>query len=278
MQAAVSAENIAVGYDDRIILKNFNAEIAAGQFVGIIGCNGSGKSTLLKALRGLHPVKTGTISYFGHDIASLSARQAAQMAAYMQQSTHIEFNYTGKEVVLSGRYPHLKWWQRENAQDEELVQACMEYTGTGNLQDVPVNEISGGQRQRIFLAKILAQMTPILFMDEPTAGLDMVYQEEIFRFTKELAQNGKTILMVVHELNLAARYCDRILLLGEGKLLADGAPATVFTEEILSRAYHADVQIVKNPLTSNLEITTRTNLTIEKKGEALLKQICGQER
>ena len=123
-------------------------------------------------------------------------------------------------------------------------------------------------------AKVLAQQTPILFLDEPTTGLDMVYQEEIFRFAKELAQMGKTILMVVHELNFAAKYCSRILLLGEGKLLADAAPEEAFTEELLSRAYDADIQVTRNPLNNNLEITTKVNAKEKAKETALLHKIC----
>ena len=118
------------------------------------------------------------------------------------------------------------------------------------------------------------QQTPVLFLDEPTTGLDMVYQEEIFRFARELALMGKTVLMVVHELNLAAKYCSRILLLGEGKLLADDTPERVFTEPLLSRAYSADIAVSRNPLNNNLEITTRVDETSKEKDAALLKKIC----
>lgn len=150
----------------------------------------------------------------------------------------------------------------------------MEYTGTRELAEKPVTEVSGGQRQRILLAKVLAQQTPVLFLDEPTTGLDMVYQEEIFRFARELALMGKTVLMVVHELNLAAKYCSRILLLGEGKLLADDTPERVFTEALLSRAYAADIAVSRNPLNNNLEITTRVDEASKEKDAALLKKIC----
>ena len=148
---------------------------------------------------------------------------------------------------MAGRYPYMKWWQRESKEDERLALDCMAYTGTADLADRPVTEVSGGQKQRILIAKVLAQQTPIIFLDEPTTGLDMVYQEEIFRFAKALAAMGKTVLMVVHELNLAAKYCQRILLLGEGRLLADGKPEEVFTEALLSRAYSADVKVERNP-------------------------------
>lgn len=274
MNLAVSMQKIAIGYGASNILKDITAEIGIGEFVGIVGANGAGKSTLLRTLRGFLPAQSGKIYYFGQDITTLGAQKKAKLAAYMQQANTINFNYTGKDVVKAGRYPYLKWYQPATKNDEMIVDACMQYTGVEKLQDVPLQMMSGGQRQRVFLAKILAQTTPILFMDEPTAGLDLFYQEEIFRFTRELARNRKTILMVIHELNLAARYCDRILLLGQGKLIADGVPEQVFTEKMLSMAYATNMRVVRNPLTNNLEISTRPNLTVEKNGENLLKKIC----
>ena len=150
----------------------------------------------------------------------------------------------------------------------------MEYTGTADLAERPVTEVSGGQKQRILIAKVLAQQTPIIFLDEPTTGLDMVYQEEIFRFAKALAAQGKTVLMVVHELNLASKYCSRILLLGEGTILADGAPLEVFTEELLSRAYKADICVERDEVNHNLHITTRMSQEAQSREAALLKRIC----
>jgi iron complex transport system ATP-binding protein len=148
--------------------------------------------------------------------------------------------------------------ERRKYRDEELALKCMEYTGTRELAERPVNEVSGGQKQRILLAKVLAQQTPILFLDEPTTGLDMVYQEEIFRFSKSLTEMGKTILMVVHELNLAAKYCSRIILLGDGTVIADGKPDDVFTETVLSKAYHAPVRVIRSHNTNEIiEISTK---------------------
>ena len=159
--------------------------------------------------------------------------------------------------------------------DEELALKCMEYTGTKELAERPVNEVSGGQKQRILLAKVLAQQTPILFLDEPTTGLDMVYQEEIFRFSKALAEMGKTILMVVHELNLAAKYCSRIILLGEGTVIADGRPDNVFTEKILSKAYNAPVRVIRSHNTNEIiEISTKEDNGRCQRDKELLELIC----
>ena len=272
--AVLQVEKLQIGYGSRCVLKEASFSIGKGEIVGIIGCNGAGKSTLLKTIRGLLPKQGGSVSYFGKPLEEYQDKELATKIAYLQQHVELGFGYTGKDIVMAGRYPYMKWWERESEADEKLALACMAYTGTADLADRPINEVSGGQKQRILIAKVLAQQTPIIFLDEPTTGLDMVYQEEIFRFAKALAAKGKTILMVVHELNLAAKYCQRILLLGEGSLLADGKPQEVFTEALLSRAYKADIQVERNPLNQNLEISTRISQEDREKEAALLDKIC----
>ena len=270
----IELKNLTIGYGERHVLSNVNATIQTGEIVGIIGRNGAGKSTLLKTIRGILPKHSGEVLFFNKKLEDYHEKELACKVAYLQQHVEVGFGYTGQDIVLAGRYPYMKWYESESEADKQLALDCMDYTGTLELADTPVTEVSGGQKQRILLAKVLAQQTPILFLDEPTTGLDMVYQEEIFRFAKELAQMGKTILMVVHELNFAAMYCSRILLLGEGKLLADAAPEEAFTEELLSRAYDADIQVTRNPLNNNLEITTKVNAKEKAKEKTLLQKIC----
>ena len=273
-QAVIEIKNLTIGYGERHVVSNVNASISEGEIVGIIGRNGAGKSTLLKTIRGILPKHSGEVTYLGKKLEEYHEKELACKVAYLQQHVEVGFGYTGQDIVLAGRYPYMKWYESESEADKKLALDCMDYTGTLELADKPVTEVSGGQKQRILLAKVLAQQTPILFLDEPTTGLDMVYQEEIFRFAKELAQMGKTILMVVHELNFAAKYCSRILLLGEGKLLADAPPEAAFTEELLSRAYDADIQVTRNPLNNNLEITTKVNAKEKAKEKTLLQKIC----
>ena len=273
--AVLQVEKLQIGYGSRCVLKEASFSIGKGEIVGIIGCNGAGKSTLLKTIRGLLPKQGGSVSYFGKPLEEYQDKELATKIAYLQQHVELGFGYTGKDVVMAGRYPYMKWWERESEADEKLALACMAYTGTADLADRPINEVSGGQKQRILIAKVLAQQTPIIFLDEPTTGLDMVYQEEIFRFAKALAGQGKTVLMVVHELNLASKYCSRILLLGEGTLLADGAPQAVFTEELLSRAYKADICLERDEVNHNLHITTRMSQEAKNREAALLRRICG---
>lgn len=270
----IELKNLTIGYGERHVLSDVNATIKTGEIVGIIGRNGAGKSTLLKTIRGILPKHSGEVLFFNKKLEDYHEKELACKVAYLQQHVEVGFGYTGQDIVLAGRYPYMKWYESESEADKQLALDCMDYTGTLELADTPVTEVSGGQKQRILLAKVLAQQTPILFLDEPTTGLDMVYQEEIFRFAKELAQMGKTILMVVHELNFAAKYCSRILLLGEGKLLADAPPEAAFTEELLSRAYDADIQVTRNPLNNNLEITTKVNAKEKAKEKTLLQKIC----
>ena len=273
-EPVISVKNLTTGYGNRVVVKNINADFFAGELVGIIGCNGAGKSTFLKTIRGLLPKLDGEISILGKPVAEMEEKEFATQVAYLQQNVEIGFGYTGKDIVLAGRYPYMKWWQKENQKDIDLALACLQYTGTLELADEPVNHVSGGQRQRIFLAKILAQQTPILFLDEPTTGLDMVYQEEIFRFSRELARKGKTILMVVHELNYAAEYCNRIILVGEGKILADGRREAVLTSELMSRAYNARVTVERNAATGSIEIHTSTAAAAINGNKELLDKIC----
>lgn len=274
IEPVIEIEHLALGYKNCRIINDINAQINAGEIIGIIGPNGAGKSTFLKTLRNLMPCLTGKVKFFGKDNTELSAKDFARIVAYLQQNTAPSFGYTAREIVLTGRYPYMKWWQEESDFDKQIADECMKYTGTLELAERPVNEVSGGQRQRILLAKVLAQQTPILFLDEPTTGLDVIYQEEIFRFAAELSKFGKTVLMVVHELNFAAKYCSRIFLIGNGQLLADGNPKEVFTEELLSRAYKTNVQVSYNPLNGNMEITTVQDDDKTLARNALLKRIC----
>lgn len=274
-ETIIELKNLSIGYGNKSVLQDVNAKINKGEIVGIIGCNGAGKSTLLKTIRGLLPKQSGEILYFGRKLESFSEKELAREVAYLQQNVEVGFGYTGKDIVLAGRYPYMKWWKGESISDEELALKCMEYTGTKELAERPVNEVSGGQKQRILLAKVLAQQTHILFLDEPTTGLDMVYQEEIFRFSQALAEMGKTILMVVHELNLAAKYCSRIILLGEGTVIADGRPDNVFTEKILSKAYNAPVRVIRSHNTNEIiEISTKEDNGRCQRDKELLELIC----
>ena len=165
----------------------------------------------------------------------------------MQQSVNLNFGYTAREIVMTARYPYLKWWQNESANDENVVETVMKNVGIWHLRDRAVNELSGGERQRVFLAKALAQETELLLLDEPTAALDLVYADEIFRQGRQHCESGKTIFIVVHDLELAAKFCTRLLLISDGYLVADGLPKEVLTAKNLKKAFHLSAAVYEDP-------------------------------
>ena len=275
MSEMIRAEALYAGYNGNVILADVSFTVRAGEMVGLIGPNGAGKSTLLKTLRGILPKLSGFAALMGEDIEVLEAKAFARRAAYLQQHVEMTFDYTARDIVLAGRYPYLSWWRQEKADDLAIAEACMAYTGVLELAEKPLHAMSGGQRQRVLLAKVLAQQTPLLFLDEPATGLDIFYQEEIFRFCRELCQAGKTALMVVHELGLAAKFCSRLILVGEGTIVADGVPDEVLTPENLSRAYGVPVRVVKNPLTGTAEVFTEPPPEDEKRKAVLRMLLVG---
>ncbi|WP_371378696.1 ABC transporter ATP-binding protein [Sporomusa aerivorans] len=255
-QPVLSVANVGVTLSDRIILKDISFSVMPGEFVGIIGPNGAGKSTLLKGLRNMGVISDGDIRVFGQPIGNMGDKQLARMIAYMQQEVNIGFGFTALEMVLAGRYPYLKWWQNEQSEDFAIARKYMAFTGVESLAEKSVQQVSGGERQRILLAKVLAQDTPLIFLDEPTASLDLVYQEEIFRYCQVMCQQGKTVLIVVHDIKLAAKFCSRLILLANGTVVADGAPQDVITAQNLERAYGLHSAVFINKVTGNLDIHT----------------------
>ena len=170
----IRAENLYAGYNGKVILEDVSFTVGTGEIVGLIGPNGAGKSTLLKTLRGILPILSGSAVLMGDDIHALEAKEFARRVAYLQQHMEMTFAYTARDIVLAGRYPYRSWWSQEKADDLAIADACMAYTGVSELADTPLHAMSGGQRQRVLLAKVLAQQTPVLFLDEPATGLDII--------------------------------------------------------------------------------------------------------
>lgn len=247
MTTLLKAEDISVAIDGRVILNPSSFSVKKGELVGIIGPNGAGKSTMVKALCAMTPLASGKVYLKDQQIHTLPDKDRARMLAYMPQNTNVNFAYTVKDIVMTARYPYLKWWEQESQDDEKIVEESMRYMGVQHLANQQITDISGGERQRVILSKILAQQTDILVLDEPTAALDMGYADEIFQYCKQLCSEGKTILVVEHDLERVSKFCHRLLLIHDGRIVANGTPQEVLTEANLLEAFSTETSVYKDP-------------------------------
>ncbi|MDL2280621.1 ABC transporter ATP-binding protein [Selenomonadales bacterium OttesenSCG-928-I06] len=263
----LNVKDLAVKKQNREILENINISVKEGEFIGIIGANGAGKSTLLRSLANQEKDFSGTVKLFNKDISLYKEKEFAKHVAYMQQDLQISFGYSVLDIVLMGRYPYLAWWQHEQKEDKEIAAKYLEFADVEELKDRKINQVSGGERKRVLLAKILTQETKIIYLDEPISDLDLSYQEEVFNYLHSICKLGKTILVVVHDLEIAAKFCSRLILLNKGSIIADGTPAEVITKEYLRKAFNLDSIVYPNKITGDLAIHTylKKNFQINKK-------------
>lgn len=231
--------------------------VESGEFAGLIGPNGCGKSTLLRVLsRTLRPV-SGTVRMNGRELRDWPARELARQLAFVPQQEQAAFDFTVRDVVLMGRHPHLDRWRGETEQDYQLVTQALADADILHLADRPITQLSGGEHRRALLARALAQQTPLLLLDEPTAHLDITHQAELLALVKRQTQERQMgALAALHDLNQAAEFCDRLLLLGRGRLIAEGTPEEVLTSANLRSVYDADAQIGCNPVTGRPMLLT----------------------
>ena len=240
-ETIIELRDLSIGYGNKKVLQNINAKINKGEIVGIIGCNGAGKSTLLKTIRGLLSKQSGDILYFGRNLESFAEKELAREVAYLQQSVEVGFGYTGKDIVLAGRYPYMKWWKGESIADEELALKCMEYTGTRELAERPVNEVSGGQKQRVAVAGIIAMKPMCIVLDEPTAMLDPSGRREVMNTVKKLnKEECITIVLITHYMDEAVQ-ADRVVVMDDGQIKLDDTPRNVFAKVDEIKALGLDV-------------------------------------
>lgn len=245
----LSVQQVSGGYSSEAVLKDISFDVEKGELFGILGPNGSGKTTLLKMLSGILPVQKGEILINGKRLQEYKAKQLAQIIAVMTQHSSQSFSYTVKETVSLGRYAHQKGlFQTWSKSDEEVVQRVMKQIGVFKFQNKNIQELSGGEKQRVFLAQALAQEPEILLLDEPTNHLDLSYQKELLDFLKQwTSENGLTVISIFHDLNLAGLYCDRLLLLENGRINIDHIPNEVLREERIRDVYHTDIQKHPHP-------------------------------
>jgi iron complex transport system ATP-binding protein len=269
-------EDLQVSYHSRRVLTNVSLEVNSGEVVALIGPNGAGKSTLVKAISGLVPVERGRIrqddfpgtarhiipaggivpasfreggkSYSTGNLLSLSPMQRARSLAVVPQAASMPPAFTVWETVLMGRTPYLNFLGQVSAKDEAIARLALQKVDALDLSDRRVGELSGGEQQRVLLARALAQSTPILLLDEPTANLDLHYQVSFMEIVSALAhRDNLAVLVALHDLNLAARYADRMALLVDGEIKATGTPRQVLTPDLISTAYHLPVQVIPHP-------------------------------
>jgi iron complex transport system ATP-binding protein len=246
----LGAEGLSCGYGGEDILHGVALGVRPGEILAVAGPNGSGKSTLVRVLSRVLAPRSGRVTLEGGDLYATPIRDCARAVAVLQQETAIDFEFTCGEVVAMGRAPHLGRFQAEREEDRAAIRTAMERTGTWELRDRSVLELSGGERQRVFLARAFAQEPRALLLDEPTAHLDLAYQVEILRLARRQALERKVgVIAVLHDLNLAAAFADRMAILFRGRVAAVGAPEEVLREDVLREVYAAEITVRPHPET-----------------------------
>jgi iron complex transport system ATP-binding protein len=243
--ALLVLDGVALGYGARVVLSDVSVSVGPGELVALCGPNGAGKSTLLRVMVGLHAPVSGAVVLGGSAVASLTRREIARRAALLPQDASGELPLTARETVALGRLPHLARFQPETDADLAAVAEALEATDVAALADRPVAELSGGERQRVHLARALAQRAPLLLLDEPIAGLDLAHQLRALELLRAIAAGGRAVVVALHDLTLAARFCDRMWLVADGALRADAPPVAVLTADTLARCFgvRADVRV-----------------------------------
>ncbi|MFI9065389.1 ABC transporter ATP-binding protein [Streptomyces sp. NPDC053429] len=250
VQQRLTARNVTLGYDQRVIAEDLSVEIPDNSFTVIVGPNACGKSTLLRALSRMLKPSAGQVLLDGQAIASMPAKKVAKTLGLLPQSSIAPDGITVADLVSRGRHPHQGLLRQWSKQDEQVVAESMAATGVAELAGRAVDELSGGQRQRVWIAMALAQQTPLLLLDEPTTYLDIQHQLDVLDLCAELHENqGRTLVAVLHDLNHAARYATHLIALRGGVVVAEGPPAQVVTAELVEEVFGLRCQIIEDPET-----------------------------
>ncbi|WP_100402647.1 ABC transporter ATP-binding protein [Bacillus sp. FJAT-42315] len=248
----ISVQNISSSIEKKPLLKNVHVDIASGEFVGLIGPNGSGKSTLLKNIYRVLKPDAGMITLDDENIFKLSSRNVAQKLAVVSQETPSLFDFTVAEIVSMGRSPHKKFLEADSKKDHQVIDHCLQKVGMTNFIHTPFTSLSGGEKQRVMIARALAQEAQVLVLDEPTNHLDIHHQLQILDLVRKL---NMTVFAALHDLNLAAAYCDCIYVIENGEIITSGAPSEVLTTDMLKEVFRVEADIIVHPLTNKIHIT-----------------------
>jgi iron complex transport system ATP-binding protein len=245
----ITAKQLVLAYGDRVVVEGITTEIPPGKVTTIIGPNGCGKSTLLRALARLLRPKTGEVLLDGKAITSMRTREVARVMGMLPQSPTAPEGLTVADLVAKGRHPHQSWLRQWSGDDEAEVSAALRLTGMQSLAGRPVDELSGGQRQRAWISMALAQKTDVLLLDEPTTYLDLAHQVEVLDLVDQLhSELGRTVVMVLHDLNLAVRYSDHLIVMREGKIVASGSPEELVSAELLRAVFGLESHVLVDPV------------------------------
>jgi iron complex transport system ATP-binding protein len=247
---SISATSLRVGYTpDRAVISDLSLKIPGGQVTTIIGPNGCGKSTLLRAVGRLIPSQGGDVHLGNTDIGGMKRKDIAKTIGVLPQSPIAPPGLIVSDLVSRGRHPHQSWIRQWSSSDEEEVNAALEMTDVLDLADRPVDSLSGGQRQRVWISMVLAQHTEVLFLDEPTTYLDLAHSIEVLDLVNRLRRDlDRTVVMVLHDLNLAIRYSDNLVVMRDGDLIATGTPEAIITSELLKDVFELDATVIEDPV------------------------------
>ncbi|MBX9360677.1 ABC transporter ATP-binding protein [Streptomyces sp. WAC04114] len=244
----LAARGVTVGYGGRVVIDELDVAIPPGVITTIIGPNGCGKSTLLKTLSRLLKPAKGAVVLDGEDIGRLRTRDVAKKLGLLPQAPVAPEGLTVADLVARGRHPHQSWLRQWSSDDAEVVERALAMTGVSDLADRPVDALSGGQRQRVWISMTLAQGTDLLLLDEPTTYLDLAHAVDVLDLVDDLHESGCTVVMVLHDLNLATRYSDNLVVMREGSVLAQGHPRDVITAELLDEAFGLKARVIDDPV------------------------------
>ncbi|KGJ50629.1 iron ABC transporter ATP-binding protein [Clostridium sp. NCR] len=251
----ISCKNLKVGYEEKVIIENLSLSINKGEVVSIIGPNGCGKSTLLKTLSRIIKPMSGGIYIQNESIKNLKSKHISQKVCLLSQHNDAPGDLTVEELVYFGRIPHKKWYESKTKSDEEIVNWAIENTGLKRYKNTPINSLSGGERQRAYIAQALCQKPDILLLDEPTTYLDISYQLEVMELVREINEKFNiTIVMVLHELNQASKYSDRLVIMKDGEIVSDGCPRDVINKETIKQVYKIECDIDNDPISNKPRI------------------------
>ena len=246
---AIDADHVTYEVEALRLLNDVCLEAERGSLVGLIGPNGAGKTTLLRAISGILRATEGTVRLDGADMASLSSQEVAAAVALVPQIAPYTHGFTSMELVMMGRYPHLGRFQVEGREDGLIAERAMRVTETERYADRTLDTLSGGERQRVFVARALAQQPRFLLLDEPTSNLDVLHQLQAMELVRSLVNDGLTAVAAIHDLNLAARYCDRLALMKSGRIIAEGVPEDVLSPGTLEDAFGVRAAVYRDPVT-----------------------------